>query len=327
MPETAHDLSGRHFLLLDGWQHRRAPLHWQGWLAEQLVERGAEVDYLTLPDPENPTVAAWSLVVRRALDGHADLTVVAHGLSVLLWLRLCGEAAEAGSRPLAHRAVLVAPPAPGQHGGEVSAPLPPTVTPDALARSTVDPTLLVCAPDDPYLPGGARALYGDPLGLATVEVPGGAHLNAGSGYGPWPEMLEWCASGDWPSATTEAEAFGAQLERSFRPDGHRLGMVVIGSIDDTRLGVVDSALRAHGLEPDRRRALLQPRAGEPTVRAGDAAEFGELYGHEYSVAVVDEAVAGGDPVALAHLEAAFLAAGCTPIRLAQGAESAHLPKM
>ncbi|GAA2245411.1 alpha/beta hydrolase [Herbiconiux moechotypicola] len=303
-------LLGRRFLLLDGWQHRREPLHWQGWLAERLVERGAEVDYLTLPDPENPRFADWSAVVGRALvrdGGPKGLTVIAHGLSVLLWLRMCGEA----TSPLAERVVLVAPPASGLHGGDVSAPLGAEVTPDAVAAAALRPTLLVWSADDPYLSegsGGADALYGVPLGLESVEVPGGAHLNAASGFGPWPEMLEWCVTGGWPAA----RSLDGDLARLYAPAGHRLGIVVAGDLPASVLASVDTSLEAKGLAPERRRARLQPRVGEERLRDTDVAEFGTLYGHEYSVAVLATTLTENQD-GRSRVESAYVAAGCPVI--------------
>jgi predicted alpha/beta hydrolase family esterase len=292
------ELSGTRFLLLDGWQHRRQPVHWQGWLAERLVERGAEVDYLTLPDPENPRYADWSAVVLRALAGGARTAVVAHGLSVLLWLRMCGDAGERA--PLAQRAVLVAPPETGLHGGDVSAPLGPEVSAETVARATAEPGLLLYSVGDPYLPAGGRERYGDPLGLESREIPQGGHLNQASGLGPWPEMLEWCESGRWPERERHA------VERAFAPEGHRLGIVVAGRVGVRGSRAVDAALRGQGLEPARRRAELQPRVGEGALRPRDVAEFAELYGHEYSVALLDRALEGDRE----QLEGAFSGAGC-----------------
>ena len=52
-------------------------------------------------------------------------------------------------------------------------------------------TRLVCADDDPYCPGGAAAVYGEPLGLPVDLIPGGGHLNTDAGYGPWPGVEAW----------------------------------------------------------------------------------------------------------------------------------------
>ncbi|SDY56586.1 RBBP9/YdeN family alpha/beta hydrolase [Herbiconiux ginsengi] len=321
MTSTAPALADEHFLLLDGWQHRRQPGHWQGWLAERLVERGASVDYLTLPDPEHPRYADWSDVALRALRGRERVTVVAHGLSVLLWLRMCGDrardAALADGRPpapLARRAVLVAPPATGMHGGDVSESLPVTVTAEAVAAATVEPALLLSSIGDPYLPEGAETRYGLPLGLATVEVPGGGHLNQAAGFGPWPEMLQWCETGVWPlpAVASGDEELGRALAAHFSPQGRRLGIAVLGPISDAGTEAVEEALRAAGLEPERRLARLFPRVGEESLRVEDVAEFAELYGHEYSVAVVD-AGAFAEQGDRRRIESAYRGAGCTVV--------------
>jgi len=53
-------------------------------------------------------------------------------------------------------------------------------------------TRLACAPDDPYCPEDAALLYSAPLGLDVDLLPGAAHVNPESGYGPWPGVEAWC---------------------------------------------------------------------------------------------------------------------------------------
>jgi predicted alpha/beta hydrolase family esterase len=278
----ANPLDGTRVVVLDGWQYRRAPGHWQGWLAERLTEQGASVDYVTLPSPDDPRRAAWEPAVRRAVAG-GDTIVVAHGLSVLLWL---GMAAAGAGTPLASRALLVAPPAPGAHGGDVSAPLPPSVTAAAVRSLTDLPSLIVAASDDPTAPGGAAALYGG-LGLDVVELGAGRHLNESSGYGPWPEALHWCRTGQWPEAAVLPRAdLEAWMAARFRPSGRRLGIAVSGDADETVFEAAAAALRAEQLVPERRMARLRPRPGETRTRPSDIIDFVGRYGHEYDVVVV-----------------------------------------
>lgn len=109
--------------------------------------------------------------------------VLAHSLSVLLWLR-------AGDRrPDADRVLLVAPPSP-----PVTASIPGIAEfADGLdlAQEGLD-ARLVYGDGDPYCPEGADLHYGVPLGLDLDHVPGGEHLNPDSGYGEWASVLEWC---------------------------------------------------------------------------------------------------------------------------------------
>jgi predicted alpha/beta hydrolase family esterase len=286
-----------HALLLDGWQYRRAPLHWQGWLAEQLAADGWSVDYATLPEPERPEYEGWAKVVRDALNGREDVVVIAHGLSVLLWLRMCAE--DAGLPPV-ERGLLVAPPASGAHGGTVSEYVPDDAAREGLSRVHRNGVLLVTADDDPYLPGGAETLART-LDVRWVRLPSGGHLNTASGHGPWPDALAWCRTGAWPAVASAAAAapaapaapddtldptgLDAWLEAVYAPSGHRLGILSVAA-DASSTAAVDRRLTAAGLRAERRHARLQPRPGEQRHRPGDVADFARRYGHEYSAAVL-----------------------------------------
>lgn len=303
-------MSGTHFLLLDGWQYRRPPHHWQGWLAERLVERGASVDYLTLPDPEHPTFEAWSAAIVRALEARPLPIVVAHGLCAVVWLQLCGSAAGRALAPLAERAILVAPPAPDravpEHGAAVD--VRQTVSAESVAAATVGGSLLVYSDDDPYLPAGAGAVYGPPFDLPSVLVAEGRHLNQDSGFGAWPQMLAWCETGHWPSASAHDELVRS-VERGFQPSGRRLGILVAGDVSNDTVVAIDDVLRERGADPVRHRALLTPRVDESELRPEEVADFGRRYGHEYSVAVFGRNLAA-DPARAAQIESAYTQSGC-----------------
>lgn len=264
-----------HVLLLDGWQHRRAPGHWQGWLAQELVDRGWTVDYPTLPEPSKPSQAAWSAVITAALQRDPGCTVIAHGLSALSWLHLSAQ----GPRgvPQASRVLLVAPPAPGAHGGDVSAELPGATG----AALSVRPPLLVFATDDPFCVPDAGFRYGGPLGLGSVEVAGGGHLNAAAGFGAWPEVLEWVLSGVWPEPSLRHT-----LELLHRPAGRRLGIAVSVPAPDELAAAAAGVLELSGVTAARRLAFLRPRVGETSTRPDDAVDFVRRYGHEYTVLAV-----------------------------------------
>ncbi|MFF8599109.1 RBBP9/YdeN family alpha/beta hydrolase [Streptomyces sp. NPDC015232] len=178
------------FLVLHGFQNHRPPGHWQHWLAGALAERGHEVRYPQLPEPDAPHLADWL----AALDEHGtrptgdgEFVVLAHSLGVLLWLR----ALAAGRAPEADRVLLVAPPSP-----QVTASIPEIAGfADGLDLAAVRPkapTRLVYGDGDPYCAEGADVPYGIPLGLDLDHVPGGGHLNPDHGYGAWPDVLAWC---------------------------------------------------------------------------------------------------------------------------------------
>lgn len=60
-------------------------------------------------------------------------------------------------------------------------------------RASVDGEIAIACPDaDPYNPSGARALYGDALGITATVVEGAGHITPDTGFGHWPFASEWC---------------------------------------------------------------------------------------------------------------------------------------
>ncbi|MGI8665535.1 MAG: RBBP9/YdeN family alpha/beta hydrolase [Jatrophihabitans sp.] len=178
---------------------------WPQWLDGQLTDAGREVRWCACPDPARPELADWLAALRRNLAGLADdgFDVVAHSLGCLLWLH---HAADPQGAPRPARVALVAPPAPD--GRSAAGPLdagsdsagpaagwgsfyPVPLDVDAL-RKAADGTVLVGADDDPYCPGGVAQVYGASLKMATTTIAGAGSLTTGSGYGPWPAVLDWC---------------------------------------------------------------------------------------------------------------------------------------
>ncbi|MFI5797503.1 RBBP9/YdeN family alpha/beta hydrolase [Streptomyces sp. NPDC051677] len=188
-------MTTRSFLILHGWQNHRPEDHWQHWLADRLTALGHAVVYPQLPDPDDPGLPEWLGELERhlrELPDSDDRVVVAHSLSVPLWLHAV--ARETPGTGDVDRVLLVAPPSGPVLAGypEVAEFAPPPL--DALELPT--PTRLVAGDDDPYCPEGVQAVYGDPLGLTAELLPGAAHLDLDAGYGSWPSVLEWCADGE-----------------------------------------------------------------------------------------------------------------------------------
>jgi predicted alpha/beta hydrolase family esterase len=183
------------FLVLHGWQNRRPPAHWQHWLAGELTGLGHRVDYPQLPDPDEPDLERWlHELTTRVRSATEPVTVICHSLGCLLWLN--GVARGLITTPV-DRVLLVAPPSPSVTLSvpEIAGFAPPAMDPAAL-DAAAGHTRLVASVDDPYAPEGAAVAYGGPLALDTDVLPGGAHLNHESGYGPWPSVLAWSTSPD-----------------------------------------------------------------------------------------------------------------------------------
>lgn len=179
-------------LILHGWQGSGEG-HWQRWLAERLRQAGHHVQFPELPECDVPCPDRWGAVFRSELGRLAarrddERIVIAHSLGCVLWLR---EAAAVAESRRVDRVALVAPPGPGAEIAELAGFYPTGAERDAVAAAARH-TRLVCSDDDPYCPGGAAHVWGEPLGLEVDVVPGAGHLNVDAGYGPWPEMEAWC---------------------------------------------------------------------------------------------------------------------------------------
>lgn len=181
----------RRFLVLHGWQNRRPRQHWQWQLVEALRNDGEQVLYPQLPDPDRPSLDAWTDLVRAELAqlGRAERVVIAHSLAVPLWLH-CATRLTADEH--VDRVLLVSPPSPDvlRNHDEVSAFAEVHQDPATTAASATT-TRLVCSDNDPYCPEGAPLAYAA-LGLDTDIIPDGQHLDPDAGYGRWPAALAWC---------------------------------------------------------------------------------------------------------------------------------------
>lgn len=192
---AAADSRTASFLVLHGWQNRRPAGHWQRWLTDELRARGHRVAYPQLPDPDEPDLTTWLDVLDRELDALEgdERVVVCHSLACALWLH---GVARGLAGPPVDRLLLVAPAAPAFLAGQpaVAAFVPPAVDVADVARTSRS-TRLVAADDDVYCEGGAAREYSW-LGVPTDVLPGAGHLDLDAGYGPWPNVLEWCLDGE-----------------------------------------------------------------------------------------------------------------------------------
>ena len=176
-------------VIVHGWQGSE-PEHWQRWLSVQLTEADREVRFPTLPDPNEPKLAAWLDALRGTLDGLPDdgFDVVAHSLAALLWLH---HAVTPDGSPRPARVALVSPISPHTDIPELAEFLPAPLDIDAVRRAA-DGTVLVAGDNDQYCVEGAAEAYGRPLKMPTTVIASGGHLNVAAGFGPWPAMLDWC---------------------------------------------------------------------------------------------------------------------------------------
>lgn len=145
-----------------------APAHWQTHWQKQIQgsRRVVQCDALT------PDLNAWTLVIQAQIDACATAPVViAHGFGCLATV----SAAARGSKMRA--ALLVAPADPERFGFDAS----------LGGRALSFPTTLVASSDDPSLKLVRAAALASAWGSVFVPYRNAGHINAESGFGPWPQ--------------------------------------------------------------------------------------------------------------------------------------------
>ncbi|MBN2896880.1 MAG: alpha/beta hydrolase [Campylobacterales bacterium] len=171
----------RKVLILHGW-HASPPPHWQDWLARELVSRGVIVAFVQLSNPMNPSLALWLREAAEALAALRPDTVVCHSLGNVLWWHLCHT-----QRALHVESLLMVAPPRDLSDYEAVAEFFPVALPQELYATE---SLLVTSEDDPYLNKAEALRFARALGVKHISFQNMGHINAASGYGPWPWMLE-----------------------------------------------------------------------------------------------------------------------------------------
>ncbi len=185
------------FLILHGIENHRPPDHWQFLLAARLVERGHEVRYPALPEPDAPELERWlsALGEELAALGGKQRVVVCHSLACLLWFAATEHGPAVGTT--VDRLLLVSPPASERLPQSGASFRLDAFDADAVRKSVRGEIAIACSDDDPYNPAGAQATYGDPLGVTATLFEGAGHITPDTGFGPWPFATSWCLEDRW----------------------------------------------------------------------------------------------------------------------------------
>lgn len=184
-------------LILHGWGGNK-PAHWQEHLYAALQAAGVPVHYPKFPEPTAPSLDDWMRelgVALAPLAGDADrLTVVAHSLGAITWMHY---AAASGSKKIADRVLLVAPPyvmpdiPPPDAPPGVAGFFPPPMDADAIAHAARE-TVLVASDNDDYATFEQTKAYADRLKIPIHLLSGAGHISPYWGYGEWPWVHDWC---------------------------------------------------------------------------------------------------------------------------------------
>lgn len=166
------------------------PGHWQHWLYEELKKQGAAVSFPQLSDPLDPSREVWVRELDEVVrSSPTPVVFVAHSLGC--WAVDHYLSTHGAQRVLA--ALLVTPPSPDSLFEPIQSFFPPALDPRAWeplrARSW-----LIGSDNDDYAEAREIEKFAARIGLSHKILSGVGHINASSGFGPFPLALEWLKS-------------------------------------------------------------------------------------------------------------------------------------
>jgi predicted alpha/beta hydrolase family esterase len=168
-------------LLLHGWGGSNSP-HWQSWLAGEIAKEYGCVSFLEFSDYDFPKLDVWKKELKIHLKEFKPDIIVCHSLANILWFHLCNE----GNISEVKKLFLVAPPSLDCKIEELRSFFPIVAPKNLYAKET----LLITSTNDPYLSENEAKELQKSLGVPMEVIQNGGHINADSGYGAWPWILE-----------------------------------------------------------------------------------------------------------------------------------------
>lgn len=168
-------------LLLHGWGGSNQP-HWQCWLAGELAKEYGCVSFFEFSDFDTPKLDVWKKELLAHLQDFRPDIVICHSLANILWFHLCNDEA----LQEVHKLYLVAPPSLECKIEELQSFFPVQAPKKLYAKKI----LLITSTNDPYLSVEEADKLQKELEIAMHVIKDGGHLNAASGYGPWPWLLQ-----------------------------------------------------------------------------------------------------------------------------------------
>ncbi len=168
-------------LFLHGWGGSDFP-HWQSWLAGELAKDYGKVSFLQFSNFDLPNKDDWKNELTKELDDFKPDIVICHSLANTVWFHLCNEV----NIPNVKKLFLVAPPSLNSKIDEIDSFFPVNIPKNLNA----DEALLVCSTNDPYMNLDEAKSLQQKLDIDMHVVENAGHINADSGFGEWPWMLE-----------------------------------------------------------------------------------------------------------------------------------------
>lgn len=166
-------------LLLHGWGGSNFP-HWQSWLAGEIAKEYGTVSFLEFSDYDFPNLELWKQELKTSLDTFKPDIVICHSLANTLWFHLIDEI------HTVDKLYLVAPPSFVCEIEEIKEFFPLDIPTNTSAKETI----LVTSTNDPYMNVQEAKELQKSLKVPMNMIENAGHINADSGYGEWPWILE-----------------------------------------------------------------------------------------------------------------------------------------
>ncbi len=169
-------------LLLHGWGGSDDP-HWQAWLSGEIAKDYGTVAFPLLDNPHFPTKNRWMKQVKTLLKEFQPDIVICHSLANTLWFHLCNE----GEIDKIERLLMVATPRLDLELDTIKTFFPVTPPSDLFAKEA----MMVVSDNDPYMTMDEAIALQKVLDIEMKVLEDAGHINADSGFGKWPWVLEW----------------------------------------------------------------------------------------------------------------------------------------
>lgn len=158
--------------------------HWQAWLHEEIDDA-----LMVLQDDwVYPEKSAWVAGLRNYLDNLSEekILLVAHSLGCVTLAALCEDGYDASHIA---GALLVAPADSEQED------FPQDIRGfEKMPRGKIPfPTTLIGSRDDHYMTFDRASYFAHCWGSEFVDYGEVGHINTASGFGPWPEVIQFIA--------------------------------------------------------------------------------------------------------------------------------------
>ena len=164
-----------------------AGIHWQQWLYDQLIKKGHKVIMPDMPDADKPDRNKWLKKTKQLLKdiNPSNLVIVAHSLGVTTALDYIEES---GSKI---KALISVSGFASDYGAELNSYFleEKNVNWDKVTNNLKE-AFVIYGNDDPYVPQDKLEEVAERLGVESIVIEKGGHLNTSSGFTEFPQLIE-----------------------------------------------------------------------------------------------------------------------------------------